>query len=172
MQSLFPEDIIALAEAVHALASAQGKRIAVAESCTGGLLSAVMTDMAGASEVFDRGFVTYSNSAKHKILGVSDDIIDTFGAVSEAVAWAMARGAQERSEADISVAITGIAGPGGGSDLKPVGLVVFALVKKGEDPEHYIADSRCFGDVGRLAIRLQAVRVALDLLKSALSPSA
>jgi nicotinamide-nucleotide amidase len=168
MQSLFPDDIAVLAEAVHALARVQGKRIAVAESCTGGLLSAVLTDVPGASEVFDRGFITYSNTAKQK-LGVSDDIIDTFGAVSEAVAWAMARGAQERSEADIAVAITGIAGPDGGSDKKPVGLVVFALVKKGDDPEHYLADSRQFGDVGRLGIRLQAVRVALELLKSALS---
>ncbi len=171
MQSLFPDEIASLAEAVHSLAVSQGKRIAVAESCTGGLLSAVMTDMAGASIVFDRGFITYSNSAKHKTLGVSEDIIDTFGAVSEAVAWAMARGAMERSDADLAVAITGIAGPSGGSDMKPVGLVVFALVKKGDKPEHYIADSRQFGDIGRLAIRLQAVRAALDLLKSALSPA-
>ncbi len=168
MQSLFPEDIAALAEAVQALAAAQGKRIAVAESCTGGLLSAVLTDVAGASEVFDRGFITYSNAAKQK-LGVSDDILDTFGAVSEAVAWAMARGAQERSDADLAVAITGIAGPGGGTDKKPVGLVVFALVKKGDYPEQYLADSRQFGDLGRLGIRLQAVRAALELLKSTLS---
>jgi nicotinamide-nucleotide amidase len=169
MQSLFPDDIGALAQAIQALAVAQGKRIAVAESCTGGLLSAAMTDVVGASEVYDRGFITYSNAAKQKQLGVSEDIIDTFGAVSEAVAWAMARSALERSEADLAVAITGIAGPAGGSDLKPVGLVVFALVKKGDDPEQYVADSRQFGDVGRLEIRLQAVRTALELLKSALS---
>jgi nicotinamide-nucleotide amidase len=169
MLSLFPEDIAVLARAVQALAGAQGKRIAVAESCTGGLLSAAMTDMGGASEVYDRGFITYSNAAKLKQLGVSENIIDTFGAVSEAVAWAMARGALERSEADLAVAITGIAGPAGGSDLKPVGLVVFALVKRGDDPEQYVADSRQFGDVGRLEIRLQAVRTALELLKSALS---
>jgi nicotinamide-nucleotide amidase len=169
MQSLFPDDIVALAQAVHGLAAAQGKRIAVAESCTGGLLSAAMTDIAGASDVYDRGFVTYSNAAKQKQLGVSEDIIDTFGAVSEAVAWAMARGAQERSGADLAVAITGIAGPAGGSDLKPVGLVVFALVKKGDDSEQYIANNRQFGDIGRLGIRLQAVRVALELLKAALS---
>jgi nicotinamide-nucleotide amidase len=171
MQSLFPHDIGALAQAVQALAVAQGKRIAVAESCTGGLLSAVMTDVAGASDVYDRGFITYSNAAKYKQLGVSENIIDTFGAVSEAVAWAMARGALERSEADLAVAITGVAGPAGGSELKPVGLVVFALVKKGDDPEQYVADSRQFGDVGRLEIRLQAVRAALELLKSALSAS-
>ncbi len=169
MQSLFPDDIVVLAHCVHDLAIEHGKRIAVAESCTGGLLSAVLTDMAGASGVYDRGFITYSNAAKHKQLGVSEDIIDTFGAVSEAVAWAMARGALERSDADLSVAITGIAGPAGGSDMKPVGLVVFALVKKGDDPEQYVADSRQFGDVGRLEIRLQAVRAALELLKSALS---
>jgi nicotinamide-nucleotide amidase len=169
MQSLFPDDIVALAQSVHDLAVAQGKRIAVAESCTGGLLSAAMTDVVGASDVYDRGFVTYSNAAKYKQLGVSDDIIDTFGAVSEAVAWAMARGAQERSDADLAVAITGIAGPAGGSEMKPVGLVVFALVKKGDAPEQYVADNRQFGDIGRLGIRLQAVRVALELLKSALS---
>jgi nicotinamide-nucleotide amidase len=169
MQSLFPHDVSALAVAVHGLAVAQGKRIAVAESCTGGLLSAALTDVPGSSAVYDRGFITYSNAAKYKQLGVSDDIIDTFGAVSEAVAWAMARGALERSEADLAVAITGIAGPAGGSDLKPVGLVVFALVKKGDDPEEYIADSQQFGDVGRLDIRVQAVRTALNLLKSALS---
>jgi nicotinamide-nucleotide amidase len=169
MQSLFPDDIAALARSVHDLALGQGKRIAVAESCTGGLLSAVLTDVAGASDVYDRGFITYSNAAKHKQLGVSDDIMDTFGAVSEAVAWAMARGALERSQADLSVAITGVAGPAGGSELKPVGLVVFALAKKGDEPEQYVADSRQFGDVGRLEIRLQAVRAALELLKSALS---
>jgi nicotinamide-nucleotide amidase len=169
MLSLFPDDIAVLARAVQALAATQGKRIAVAESCTGGLLSAAMTDMAGASDVYDRGFITYSNAAKYKQLGVSENIIDTFGAVSEAVAWAMARGALERSEADLAVAITGIAGPAGGSDLKPVGLVVFALVKKGDDPEQYVADNRQFGDIGRLEIRLQAVRTALELLKSALS---
>ncbi len=169
MHSLFPDDIVALAQSVHDLALAQGKHIAVAESCTGGLLSAVLTDIVGASDVYDRGFITYSNAAKHKQLGVSDDIIDTFGAVSEAVAWAMARGALERSEADLSVAITGVAGPSGGSDLKPVGLVVFALAKKGDEPEQYVADSRQFGNIGRLEIRLQAVRAALELLKCALS---
>jgi nicotinamide-nucleotide amidase len=169
MKSLFPDDIVALAQSVHDLALEHGKRITVAESCTGGLLSAVLTDMAGASVVYDRGFITYSNASKHKQLGVSEDIIDTFGAVSEAVAWAMARGALERSDADLAVAITGIAGPAGGSDMKPVGLVVFALVKKGDEPEQYVADSRQFGDVGRLEIRLQAVRAALELLKCALS---
>ncbi|MBV9840383.1 MAG: CinA family protein [Sphingomonadaceae bacterium] len=143
---------------------AAGLRVAVAESCTGGLVSAALTDIAGASDVFEAGFVTYANEAKLEVLGVSLDVLETFGAVSIAVAWAMARGALAKSHADVAVAITGIAGPGGGSEKKPVGTVVFARAVRDGDPNDVTADSRDFGDIGRSAIRHQAALVALDLL--------
>lgn len=143
---------------------AAGLHVAVAESCTGGLVSAALTDIVGASDVFDAGFVTYANEAKVEMLGVSLDVLETFGAVSIAVAWAMARGALAKSHADVAVAVTGIAGPGGGSAKKPVGTVVFARAVRGGDPGDIMADSRQFGDIGRPAIRHQAALVALDLL--------
>jgi nicotinamide-nucleotide amidase len=115
--------------------------------------------------VIDRGFVTYSNAAKMEMLGVSEDVLGTFGAVSVATAWAMARGALERSGADVAVSITGIAGPGGATPSKPVGLVVFARAVRGEDPEAVVADTRQFGDLGRAAVRRQAALVALELLR-------
>ena len=141
-----------------------GRTIAVAESCTGGLVCAALTEVAGSSDVFDRGFVTYSNEAKQEAIGVSSDIIDTFGAVSIAVAWAMAQGAIANSRADIAVAITGVAGPGGGSAKKPIGTVVFARAVRGADPDIVVADIRHFGDIGRSEIRRQAALVALELL--------
>ncbi|MFM9853617.1 MAG: CinA family protein [Sphingomonadaceae bacterium] len=143
---------------------AAGKRIVLAESCTGGLVSAAITAVPGSSDVFDMGFVTYANDAKMDILRVGRDIIETFGAVSIAVAWAMAQGALTVSSADVAVAITGIAGPGGGTDKKPVGTVVFARARKGADPDDVVADTRAFGDIGRGPIRLQAALVALELL--------
>lgn len=162
--SLFPPDIIILATQVVESYKASGKRIALAESCTGGLVAGAITEVPGSSAVLDRGYVVYSNEAKIKSLAVGTDIIDTFGAVSEAVAWAMAKGALEKSGADIAVAITGIAGPGGATQGKPVGLVVFAVAHKGESADAYPYDKREFGDLGRTEIRLQAVRVALGLL--------
>jgi nicotinamide-nucleotide amidase len=162
--TFFPDDIQAQAIAVLDAARASEKRIAVAESCTGGLVAAALTEIPGSSDVFDRGFVVYSNEAKIKTLGVSLDLIETFGAVSEAVAWAMAKGTLEKSTADIAVAITGIAGPGGGSEQKPVGTVVFAIAHRGHDPDTILADRRDFGDIGRTEIRLAAVRVALELM--------
>lgn len=168
MDAFFPADIYALVQAIQERAVAAGKRVACAESCTGGLLSAALTEVPGSSDFFDRGFVCYSNAAKSQSLGVSEDILDTFGAVSEAVAWAMAKGALDHSDADLAVAVTGIAGPGGGSERKPVGLVVFALAVRGSDPDQFFADMRQFESSHRDVIRLQAVRVALDLLKSAL----
>jgi nicotinamide-nucleotide amidase len=114
--------------------------------------------------VFDAGFVTYSDAAKTALLGVASDVIETFGAVSLATAWAMAHGAVAKSGSDIAVAITGIAGPSGGSDRKPVGTVVFALAKAGDDPEDAITDQREYGDIGRAGIRLQAALCALELL--------
>ena len=123
---IFSDDVLDLAARVIDANRAAGLTIATAESCTGGLVAGALTEIAGSSDVVDRGFVTYSNEAKQESLGVSLDIIDTFGAVSIAVAWAMAQGALKHSHADIAVAITGIAGPGGGSEKKPVGTVVFA----------------------------------------------
>ncbi len=143
---------------------AVGKRIAVAESCTGGLVSAALTAIAGSSSVVEAGFVTYSNEAKHSLLGVNRDIVETFGAVSIATAWAMAQGALKRSEADIAVSITGVAGPDGGTPQKPVGTVVFARARRGDNPEDVIADTKFFPEEGRGAIRIQAALVALELL--------
>ncbi|MFN3288446.1 MAG: CinA family protein [Sphingomonadaceae bacterium] len=138
--------------------------VATAESCTGGLVAAALTSVPGASAMFDRGFVTYSNEAKREMLGVGGDILETFGAVSIAVAWAMAQGALERSQADVAVSITGIAGPDGGTPGKPVGTVVFARALRGVTEKEPVADRRDFGDLGRVAIRRQAALVALSLL--------
>lgn len=141
-----------------------GLRIAVAESCTGGLVSAALTEIPGSSAVFEAGFVTYANDAKLSLLQVSEDVLDTFGAVSIAVAWAMAQGALRNSAADTAVAITGVAGPEGGSELKPIGTVVFARARRGADPDEVVADKQEFGDLGRGGVRLQAALCALDLL--------
>lgn len=163
-ENLLPEELVALARRVIDENRATGRRISVAESCTGGLVSAALTEIPGSSDVFDAGFVTYSNEAKTALLGVAGDVIDTFGAVSLATAWAMAHGAVAKSGSDVAVAITGIAGPAGGSDRKPVGTVVFALAKAGDDPEDAITDQREYGDIGRAGIRLQAALCALELL--------
>ena len=159
-------DLLELAGTVLAENRARGRRIAVAESCTGGLVSAALTEIAGSSDVFECGFVTYSNEAKMAMLGVSEDVLSTFGAVSFATAWAMAQGALAHSEADVAVSITGIAGPGGATIGKPVGMVVFARAVRGEDPEAVVADTRQFGDLGRAEVRRQAALVALSLLRS------
>lgn len=165
-----PDELIAAAEAALAANRAEGRRIAVAESCTGGMVCAALTAIAGSSDTLDGGFVTYSNEAKMKMLGIDSNIIETFGAVSIATAWAMAQGALEHSQADIAVAITGIAGPDGGSEKKPVGTVVFARARRGADPETVIADQRQFGDIGRGPIRIQAALVALELLLPGAAP--
>lgn len=162
--------LVALAAEVIAANRALGRRLVVAESCTGGLVSAALTAIAGSSDVFEAGFVTYANNAKISILKLSTDILETFGAVSIATAWGMAQGALERSEADVAVAITGIAGPDGGSEQKPVGTVVFARAKRGENPEEVVADIKQFGDIGRGAIRIQAALVALELLMPGAEP--
>lgn len=157
---MFPDDIDALARRVVEAAVARGLLVATAESCTGGLAAGALTAVAGSSAALDRGFVTYSNAAKTEMLGVPADMIDTHGAVSEPVARAMAEGAVSRSAATVSVAVTGIAGPGGGSGEKPVGLVHFAA----SGPPGQIHVEHRFGDLGREAIRLESVRVALRLL--------
>ena len=157
---MFPQDIEALAKAVVQAALRRGAVIATAESCTGGLVAGAITDVAGSSAVFDRGFVTYSNAAKCEMIGVASDLIETYGAVSEQVARAMVAGALEHSGATLAVSITGIAGPGGGSDAKPVGLVHFGV----SDQTHAGHTAHHFGDVGRKAVRVASVRIALTLL--------
>jgi nicotinamide-nucleotide amidase len=143
---------------------AAARRIAVAESCTGGLVSAALTEIPGSSDVFEAGYVTYSNAAKLSQLKVSEEVVETFGAVSVATAWAMARGALAASEADVAVAITGIAGPGGGTPQKPVGTVVFARAERDADPAKIVADQKYFNEHTRAGVRLQAALCALDLL--------
>jgi nicotinamide-nucleotide amidase len=161
---LLPTELVDAARRVVDANRLAGRRIALAESCTGGLVAAALTEVAGCSDVFEAAFVTYSNEAKIGAIGVSLDLIETFGAVSIAVAWAMARGALEHSNADVAVAITGIAGPGGGSEKKPVGTVVFAVATRDAANKEPVADLRKFGDLGRSGIRLQAALCALELL--------
>ena len=134
--------------------------LATAESCTGGWVCKVITDIAGSSAWFDRGFVTYSNGAKQDMLGVSAELIAAQGAVSQEVALAMARGALAHSEADVAVAVTGIAGPGGGTDDKPVGTVCFAWIRGGRTP----VTQRVQFAGNREEVRHQAVRIALERL--------
>ncbi|NVD43836.1 CinA family protein [Qipengyuania atrilutea] len=162
--TLLPSDITELAARVIEENRAAGRRIALAESCTGGLVAAALTEIAGSSDVLDRGFVTYSNEAKMESLNVASDLIETFGAVSIACVWAMAQGALANSRADVAVAISGVAGPGGGSALKPVGTVVFARSVRGSDGEPE-GELRSFGaDLSRAEIRHRAAVCALELL--------
>lgn len=159
-----PAQLVQKAREVIEANRAAGLRIAVAESCTGGLVSAALTEIPGSSDVFEAGLVTYSYEAKVEMLGISLDVLETFGSVSIAVAWAMARGVIEKSHADVAVAITGIAGPDGGSEKKPVGTVVFARARRDANPDEVVADKREFGNLGRGGIRLQAALCALELL--------
>lgn len=162
---MLPAEIGDLARRVIAENAALDRRVVVAESCTGGLVAAALTEVPGSSAVLDRGFVTYSNEAKTQLLGVSEDLIDTFGAVSIAVAWSMAQGALKKSGADVAVAITGVAGPDGGTDQKPVGTVVFACARRGEDPEATNAELKLFDSAStRADVRFQATLTALELL--------
>lgn len=163
-ESLLPEQLIEAATKVVEANRAAGRRVAVAESCTGGLVAAALTEVPGSSDVLEASIVSYSNEAKLALLHVSNDVLETFGAVSIATAWSMAQGALEATRADVAVAITGIAGPGGGSEKKPVGTVVFARAERGGDPGNVVADKKNFGDLGRGGIRLQAALCALDLL--------
>ncbi|HEX8668671.1 MAG TPA: CinA family protein [Allosphingosinicella sp.] len=159
-----PDELLEAARKVVEANRAAGRRLAVAESCTGGLVAAALTEMPGSSDVLEGGFVTYSNAMKEAVLGVSEDVLETFGAVSVATAWAMAQGALARTGADTAVAITGVAGPGGGTERKPVGTVIFARARRGANPKEIVADTKEFGDLGRGGVRLQAALCALDLL--------
>jgi nicotinamide-nucleotide amidase len=161
---LLPDQLVNKAREVVEANRAAGRRVTVAESCTGGLVSAALTEIPGSSEMFEAGYVTYSNAAKVAELKVSEEVVETFGSVSVATAWAMARGALAASEADVAVAITGIAGPGGGSATKPVGTVVFARAERDADPAKIVADQKFFDETTRSGVRLQAALCALDLL--------
>ena len=158
-----PEDVETLIETVLATAGRKGVALATAESCTGGLLASVLTDVEGKSHVFDRGYVTYSNEAKQEELGVPLRLIEQNGAVSEPVARAMAEGALRAAGAGMAVAVTGFAGPGGPDD-EP-GLVHFALAAEGAPTVH---EEHHFGDIGRGPCRIECLRVALGMLKKAL----
>jgi nicotinamide-nucleotide amidase len=162
---MFPDDIVALATEVLEAARRHGVTIAAAESCTAGLVAGALTAPPGSSDVFERGLVTYSNEAKAELLGVDPALIEREGAVSEGVARAMAEGVLARSWAALTVSVTGIAGPGGGSPTKPVGLVHFAVARTGHPTVHL---ERRFGELSRAGVRLASVRTALNLLLDAL----
>jgi nicotinamide-nucleotide amidase len=158
----WPEDIETKAGQLIAAFSKRGLMVATAESCTGGLITGILTEIPGSSSVVDRGFVTYSNDAKIQMLGVHTATLETHGAVSRQTAIEMVRGALSHSKADMAVAVTGVAGPGGGSDEKPVGLVHLAAASRNGTVHH--REMR-YGDIGRDAVRMATVRTALDMLE-------
>jgi nicotinamide-nucleotide amidase len=162
---MFLPSILALAADVLDGCRRRNWRLTTCESCTGGLVAAALTEVAGSSDVFDRGYVTYSNDAKAALLGVPEHLLASYGAVSSQVAAAMAQGALSRADADLTVAVTGIAGPGGGSADKPVGLVYFATAVQGGD---ILGHVERFGDLGRTAVRQAALTTALTLLQARL----
>ncbi|MCA1492845.1 CinA family protein [Ensifer sp. NBAIM29] len=159
---MWPAAIAERANAVIAEFTRRGLKVATAESCTGGLIAGALTEIAGSSSVCDRGYVTYSNEAKVEMLGVAAATLLAHGAVSRETATEMAKGALEHSRADLAVAVTGIAGPGGGSVEKPVGLVhLAAATRTGRLHQREMR----YGDIGRTAVRLATVATALDLLR-------
>lgn len=155
------DEVYDAAESLLALCRERRLLLATAESCTGGLVGGALTAVPGSSDVVEGGFITYSNRAKTETLGVAVDLIGQHGAVSEAVARAMAEGALARSRADITIGVTGVAGPGG-STHRPAGLVHFAAARRGHDTVHV---ERRFGDIGRAEVRRRSVLEALDLLR-------
>ena len=163
---MFSDYQMSLARNVLDKAREMNMKLTAAESCTGGLLSGLLTEVPGSSRVFERGFVVYSNRAKQEMLGVPGELIADHGAVSETVAVAMAEGAISASRADLSVSITGIAGPSGGTALKPVGLVHFAVASK---QGLVLTEVARYGEIGRSEVRKRSMQSALDLLKSALN---
>lgn len=163
---MFSEDFVALATQVLDACKARGFMVATAKSCTGGMIAACLTEVAGSSAVVDRGFVTYHNDAKRDVLGVDQSLLDTVGAVSEEVARAMAEGALARSQAQLAVSCTGIAGPGGATETKPVGLVHMALAQNGAATHHR---RRAYGDIGRDRVREETVRDALRMILDAVN---
>ncbi|QND16734.1 CinA family protein [Rhizobium leguminosarum bv. trifolii] len=164
--NLFPQDIVSMAEAIIRDFTAAGLMLSTAESCTGGLIAGALTEISGSSAVVDRGFVTYTNSAKMEMLGVQAETLLRFGAVSEETARQMVHGALFRSRAEIAVAVTGIAGPGGGSAEKPVGLVHLAAKSRAGALIHR---KMLYGDIGRSEVRLATIRTALEMVRSLLA---
>jgi nicotinamide-nucleotide amidase len=161
---VLPSHLLSEAEALLASLRSKGLKVATAESCTGGLVAALLTEIPGSSDVVERGFVTYSNEAKQELLGISEDMLARFGAVSEQVARGMATGALIRSRAHIAVSITGVAGPGGGTPTKPVGLVHFGVARR----DGFVLHRECrFGDIGRDAVRTRSVEIAVQLVAEA-----
>jgi nicotinamide-nucleotide amidase len=164
---MFSSDFITRASELIARYRAAGLMAATAESCTGGLIAGLLTEIPGSSDMLERGFVVYSNAAKQELLGVPAETLVNHGAVSEPTAVAMAQGALANSRAEVAVSVTGIAGPDGGTAAKPVGLVHFACARRGKPT---VAREERFGAIGREAVRLASVRVALDLLEAAAGP--
>jgi nicotinamide-nucleotide amidase len=163
---MFPPDLIIRATDLIARYRQAGLMAATAESCTGGLIAGLLTEIPGSSAVVERGFVVYSNAAKQEVLGVPAETLSSYGAVSRETAMAMAEGALRASRSEVAVSVTGIAGPDGGSVDKPVGLVHFACARRGKPT---VAREERFGAKGREAVRLASVRIGLDLLEEALS---
>jgi nicotinamide-nucleotide amidase len=161
---MFPEPLLIGAAKLIVSCRAARLTIATAESCTGGLLAALITAIPGSSDVFERGFVTYSNAAKIESLGVAPRILEQFGAVSAETARAMAAGALAHSPASLALSITGIAGPGGGVPTKPAGLVYFGLARRGEGA---VTHEKRFGALGRDVVRFAAIETAIALLLDA-----
>ena len=155
------------AEQLLSLFRGAGLMIATAESCTGGLISAALTAIPGSSDAVERGFVTYSNAAKTEMLGVSADLIESHGAVSEAVARAMAEGALQYSHADVAVSVTGVAGPGGGTPQKPVGRVHLGAARRGHETLHVLLD---LGDASRDRVRAESVQQAFKMAAQLAAP--
>jgi nicotinamide-nucleotide amidase len=160
---MFPDRIRNLALLTMDQAMERRVKIATAESCTGGLIASLFTEFAGSSKVLERGFVTYSNAAKAEVLGVAGDVIADYGAVSEPVARLMAEGAMEQSRANLAIAVTGIAGPGGGTPMKPVGTVHLACARENQAMIH---EMLTLGDIGRHEIRMATVEAALNLIQA------
>jgi nicotinamide-nucleotide amidase len=163
---MFPPELLTDAERLLELLRAKGLRLVTAESCTGGLIAALLTEVPGSSDVLERGFVTYSNDAKIEAIGVPSALIKEFGAVSREVAVAMATGALAHSRADIVISVTGVAGPGGGTDEKPVGLVYLTVLVRGRDP---VTKECRYGLSSRSAIRMATVDEALGLIRQVIS---
>ena len=157
----FPDEILALAQTIITDFTTKGLMVSTAESCTGGLIAGALTEIPGSSAVVDRGFVTYTNSAKREMLGVQEQTLAQFGAVSKETALQMVHGALFRSHADLAVAVTGVAGPGGGSTEKPVGLVHLAAKARNGALIHH---EMRYGDIGRDKVRLATVKTALEML--------
>jgi nicotinamide-nucleotide amidase len=163
---MFDEQLLMLARLTLDEAQQRRLKIATAESCTGGLIAGLLTEVPGSSATVERGFIVYSNRAKEEMLGVPGDLIADMGAVSEPVARALAEGALRESRANLAVAVTGVAGPGGGTALKPVGLVHIAVARENRPIFH---QALRLGDIGRTAIRRETIVTSLEMLRSMMS---